>query len=63
MYWVGMAKNDCGQSGHGALKIDFISKINTWNKLIFLPAGANIGKLKAHSIIFEWSWSKISVAF
>ena len=52
-----------GQSGHGALKIDFISKINTWNKLIFLPAGANIGKLKAHSIIFEWSWSKISVAF
>ena len=37
IYWVNMVKNGCGQSGLWSqdCEIDFISKMNRWNKLIF----------------------------
>ena len=47
-------------------KIDFISKMKRWNKLFFfffLHAVTNSGKLKVDSMIFDWAWSKMEVAF
>ena len=43
--------------------IGSISKMNRWNKLIFLQAGTNSGKLKVDSIILGWVWWKITLAF
>ena len=43
-------------------KIDCTSKMKGWNELIFLHAGANLGKLKVILLIFEWVWSKMDVA-
>ena len=42
-------------------KIDCISKLNRWNKLIFFHAVTNSGKLKVDSIILggpcqKWQW-------
>ena len=35
IFWVGIVKNGCDQFGLGDSKIDYISKMNRWNKLIF----------------------------
>ena len=43
-------------------KIDRSSRINRWNELIFLHAGANSGKLKVISVIFGLVWSKMGIA-
>ena len=43
-------------------KIDCISEMNRWNKLIFLHAGTNPGKLKVDSTIFGWVFSKMAMA-
>ena len=52
MFWVGMTKNGCGQSGYGTLKMkvsqECTSVIN-W----FLHYDKNSGKLKVASMIFE----------
>ena len=40
-------------------KIDFISKMNRWYKLIFLHSVTNPGKLNVDSMNFEWAWSKV----
>ena len=37
------------------LKIDCTSRME-WNELVFLHPGANSGKLKVTSFIFEWAW-------
>ena len=59
-----MVKNEYGQSVWSwDSKIDCISKLIRWNKLIFLHAGANSGKLKVYSAIFGWALSKMAVAF
>ena len=39
-------------------KIDYISRMNRWNELIFFNAGANSEKLKVISVIVEWALSK-----
>ena len=44
-------------------KIDCNSKINRWNKLIFLQDGTNSGKLKVGLMIFGLVWSKVTMAF
>ena len=52
-----MVKNGCSQSGQGALKSQ---EWTEWTD--FLNAGANSGKLKVISLIFEWSWLKMGIA-
>ena len=57
IFWMDLIKNRYGQSGHG----QFVQ-----NELIeqtdFLHAAVQSGKLKAISIIFGWSWSKLAVS-
>ena len=50
-----MMKNGCGQSGHGTLELTVSQEwIDEWTD--FLHAGANLGKLKFNSLIFEWEF-------
>ena len=42
-------------------EIDCISKLNIWNKLIFLHTGTKKAKLKVDSMIFGWPLSKMLV--
>ena len=58
LFWQSMVRNECGQSGYGALKGTSI-----WNKLLFLRTGTNSDKLKIDSMIFEWAWSKMVKLF
>ena len=59
---MGMAKNGCGWSGHGTLKLT-VSQNRTDGINWFFYAGTNSGKLKVDSIIFGWALSKMAVAF
>ena len=55
-----MVKNCCGQSGHGTLKLTVSEEWKIeWTD--FLHAGANSGKFKVISLIFEWIWSKMDM--
>ena len=56
MFWVGVVKNECGQSGYGTLKL-------TGFQANFLNAGTNSGKLKVASMIFGWAWLKMDMTF
>ena len=44
-------------------EIDCISKMNRWNRLIFLHAGTNLGKLNVIAIILGWVWSEMTMIF
>ena len=57
---MGVVKNGCGKSGYRALKLT-VSQECTDGVSRFFNAGANSGKLKVASMIFEWVWSKIGM--
>ena len=61
-FWVGIVKNDCGQSGHRTLKLTVSQK---WADGIngFFACWYKLGKLKVDSMIFGWAWSKMVIAF
>ena len=62
MFWVGVVKNGCGQSGYRTLKLT-VSQECTDGVSRFFNAGANSGKLKVASMIFGWAWSKMRMTF
>ena len=44
-------------------KIDCISRMKRWNRLIFLHAGTNPGNLRVDSMIFGRECSKMAMAY
>ena len=62
MFWVGVVKNGCGQSGYRTLKLT-VSQECTDRVTKFLNAGTNSGKLKVASMIFGWAWLKMGMTF
>ena len=60
--WVSMVKNWCGQSGHGTLKLTLSPKwadgINSFLHVVTISE-----KLKVDSMIFGWTWTKMTATF
>ena len=53
-----IVKNGCGQSGHRTLKFNVSEE---WIDKMNYDPGANTGKLKNISLIFEWVIWKMAV--
>ena len=58
---VGMVKNECGQSGDRALKLN-VSEEWVDGMTDFLHVGADSQRLNANQEFFRRAWSKVNVA-
>ena len=62
-FWGGYAQKWVWLLRSHDSKIGSISRINRWNKLIFLDADTNSGKIEVTSITVGWAWSEMGMAF